>query len=407
MRIVITKNGKKFIRELDDEELMNIRQKMNKNNLLSSTSKLPVIQTSNEKLIKKFNRNNNEFFKGITKYKETIGRTNSLIDKNLLENFYHRDDVKIDEKELSKAKIIKLSHPKINMSQAFYEKYDDYGSGLKKRLENLTNNLSIKNENTKIENSNNQNLDVNLEEDKTIFTPKERTIKLGNILSKNNIEILKEHFSKINKGLNDVRLPLDENNLMCYNFRTKFENKKTTQDEISYIKNYTINQDKINIIKYYQKDTPIYPQYVENLLKYNEQQMFKLNKICKKICDRDEKEKSILDLNKKKLLSNNKTNKNKEVQNINILKDIMKRSNSIIDTHTNKQKKFNFWKKNGYKESINKIKEKYWDRYNINRFMTIRQREEMKKMTEAKNMKDSELKAKLKGSQSTPDIFAN
>ena len=30
---------------------MNIKQKMNKNNLLSSTSKLPDIQTSNEKLI--------------------------------------------------------------------------------------------------------------------------------------------------------------------------------------------------------------------------------------------------------------------------------------------------------------------------------------------------------------------
>jgi hypothetical protein len=59
-------------------------------------------------------------------------RSNSLVDKKALENFYYRDDSKINLNELNQAKKVNLSINKLNIAQNFLDKYDEYDENFKK-----------------------------------------------------------------------------------------------------------------------------------------------------------------------------------------------------------------------------------------------------------------------------------
>ena len=146
MRIVITKNGKILVQELEDQSPDNYERTKLKYNQSSSYTKLPIIST-NEDLFKKYSTKNNEFMNKILRYRDTFQskRSSSIIDKNALESFYNRDESKINVNELTQARKVILSHPKINMSQAFFDKYNDFDANFKKKLNELSNNLNTNN----------------------------------------------------------------------------------------------------------------------------------------------------------------------------------------------------------------------------------------------------------------------
>ena len=146
MRIVITKNGKKIVHELEDESPKPFEKEKSKYKYSSSMSKLPAIVSTNDDLLKKYSTRNNEFIHKVLRYRDTYQskRSSSIIDKNAIESFYNRDDTKINSIELNQAKKVKLSHPKLNMTQAFLDKYDNYDLTYKEKLNELTNNLNSK-----------------------------------------------------------------------------------------------------------------------------------------------------------------------------------------------------------------------------------------------------------------------
>ena len=94
---------------------------------------------------------------------------------------------------------------------------------------------------------------MNIINSSLISTNKFKRINLGDIISKKNLYNLRNKISKINKGSNDVRIPLDKQNLRSFNFRSKYENKQATEDDMDLILNYGINSDKSSIIKYFQQ----------------------------------------------------------------------------------------------------------------------------------------------------------
>ena len=255
MRIVITKNGKILVRELEEESPSNIKSKI-KSFQSSSYSRLPLIYT-NEELLKKYNnkRKNNVFINTLMLQREVSSkhRSNSLVDKKSLENFYNRDDSKINVNELNQAKKVNLSINKLNIAQNFLDKYDEYDENFKKKLidfnnlfdmnsknedekdklnTNINNNNEIKTDNNSkiMNNTNNNNFSpmdsnngMNIINSSLISTNKFKRINLGDIISKNNLHNLRNKISKINKGSNDVRIPLDKQNLRSFNFRSKYE----------------------------------------------------------------------------------------------------------------------------------------------------------------------------------------
>ena len=441
MRIVITKNGKTIVKELDEETADNKFDKSkSKYNQSSSYTKLPIIYSNNEELFKKYTSKNNKFLKDILKYRETFQnkRSSSVVDRNVIDSFYNRDESKVNLNELNKAKRLKISHPKINMTQAFLDKYDDFDSSFKNKVNDLHN--SLNNNSTVIDqsgdkyknNEDNKNMDSNMQQSfgniyqnknqsmngtinnyysnyglnsSSLISNKNKKISIGNIISKNNLINLRKQISQYNKGYDDTRFPLNEENMRSYNFRSRYENKQMTEDDIDLILNYSINPDKFNIIKYFQQEKNISPQYYENLVKYDEQQMYKLNKICQLIFHRKENDSKNFNLKYYELNKDKKIDRQKGNQSIKDLQTIIKRSNSILDDYNVLKKNHGFWRKHQFQEDVMKIKEKYWDKYNVDRFLKNREKMKIKGLLNTSKNSEAILNKKLFSSQSTPDIF--
>ena len=433
MRIVITKNGKLLVQELEEESPSNIKSKI-KSFQSSSYSRLPLIYT-NEELLKKYNnkRKNNQFIKTLMLQREVSSkkRSNSLVDKKALENFYNRDDSKINLNELNQAKKVNLSINKLNIAQNFLDKYDEYDENFKKKLNDFNNlfDINTKNEDekTKLNNNNNEiktdnnskilnntnninsnpfspmdsNNGMNIINSSLLSTNKFKRINLGDIISKNNLFNLRNKISKINKGSTDVRIPLDKQNLLSFNFRSKYENKQATEDDMDLILNYGINSDKSSIIKYFQQKKHISPHYFSNLLKYDESQLYKLNKICETIFEERQKE---LDKKKWKFFENKNDDKYKSGTNLKDIEKIIKKSDSVINDYSIASKNRQYWKLRAYKEGAEQIKKKYWIRYNVDRFLKNKQKTDFSNFPNT--TKNAESK-KLFGSQSSPNVLSN
>ena len=411
MRIVITKNGKILIKELEDQFPSNSQFKL-KSLQTSSYSKLPIIY-SNEDLLKKFNNkaNNNKFILTVLRNKKISNkrRANSLLAQKSLETFLSADNPKIDTNELNKVKKVKLNNSRINMSQFFMEKYDSFDENYKKKLHDL-NNIFTKNEKQSEGNDNNTGYIINNNKNSNpiniinnntseFSNTKLNKINIGDIISKGNLQALRNQMSKYNIGSNDVRFPLDENNMKSFNFRSKYEDKQATDDDMDLILNYGINIKKSGIIKYFKQNKKINPHYIENLLKYDEKKMYNLNKLLDMILQKKEKE------NKKDGFSflsklNDGKNDNEDLH-LKKIENVIKRSNSIINEHSSLNEKFKFWRMKAFQEDTELIKKKYWVRYDVERFLKNSQKK-IKKIS-FKNEKNK----KLYPSHSTPNFLTN
>ena len=412
MRIVITKNGKILFKELEDESPSNLQFKI-KSLQTSSYSKLPIIY-SNDDLLKKFNAkaNNNKFIMTVLRNKKISNkrRSNSLLAQKSLENFLSEDNSKIDTNELNKVKKVKLSTSRMNISQFFMEKYDSFDENYKKKLHDF-NNIFTKNEKQSEENDNNMGFAlknknntntinmINNNNTSKFSNTKINKINIGDIISKGNLHTLRNQMSKYNIGSNDVRFPLDENNMKSFNFRSKYENKQATDDDMNLILNYGINTDKSSIIKYFKQNKKINPHYIENLLKYDEKKMTKLNKLLDIMLQKKEKE------NKKdKFLLLSKLNDDKDRNedfHLKKIENVIKRSNSIINEHSSLNEKLKFWRMKAYQEDTENIKKKYWVRYDVERFLKNSQKKVNKISFKSKKIK------KLYPSHSTPNFLTN
>ena len=412
MRIVITKNGKILFKELEDESPSNLQFKI-KSLQTSSYSKLPIIY-SNDDLLKKFNAkaNNNKFIMTVLRNKKISNkrRSNSLLAQKSLENFLSEDNSKIDTNELNKVKKVKLNTSRMNISQFFMEKYDSFDENYKKKLHDF-NNIFTKNEKQSEENDNNMGFALNNKNNTNpinminnnntskFSNTKINKINIGDIISKGNLHTLRNQMSKYNIGSNDVRFPLDENNMKSFNFRSKYENKQATDDDMNLILNYGINTDKSSIIKYFKQNKKINPHYIENLLKYDEKKMTKLNKLLDIMLQKKEKE------NKKdKFLLLSKLNDDKDRNedfHLKKIENVIKRSNSIINEHSSLNEKLKFWRMKAYQEDTENIKKKYWVRYDVKRFLKNSQKKVNKISFKSKKIK------KLYPSHSTPNFLTN
>ena len=412
MRIVITKNGKILFKELEDESPSNLQFKI-KSLQTSSYSKLPIIY-SNDDLLKKFNAkaNNNKFIMTVLRNKKISNkrRSNSLLAQKSLENFLSEDNSKIDTNELNKVKKVKLNTSRMNISQFFMEKYDSFDENYKKKLHDF-NNIFTKNEKQSEENDNDMGFAlknknntnpinmINNNNTSKFSNTKINKINIGDIISKGNLHTLRNQMSKYNIGSNDVRFPLDENNMKSFNFRSKYENKQATDDDMNLILNYGINTDKSSIIKYFKQNKKINPHYIENLLKYDEKKMTKLNKLLDIMLQKKEKE------NKKdKFLLLSKLNDDKDRNedfHLKKIENVIKRSNSIINEHSSLNEKLKFWRMKAYQEDTENIKKKYWVRYDVERFLKNSQKKVNKISFKSQKIK------KLDPSHSTPNFLTN
>ena len=384
MRIIITKNGKYILQEIENEKTINAGLNDNQQNTFQkfrnfSCLKLPRLR-KNYSSLKAFYETNKNMRWGrgncIKSIKSSLGRKTS-------DDFYRRDESQINKKELDLAKKIKLAKSKINLSQQFLEKYDDLDNTYKEKINKLTNTLKSKIDKTKegkdkddiafntinINNNgkNNNNKDL-FSTTNNINNNIKNKILLGDIISVNNLISIRKMLSKNNIGPDDLRIPLDNKNKDSYNFRSKYENKKSTYDNLNVLLNIPMNPDRINLLEYYKQNKPIAPFYFENLLKYNDAQKYKLNKICQIVFHKKEDEKKEAKIIKDKKSNREKMIRQKGNNGIKYVNELINKSNEIITGYTLKQESNNVKRKKIYMEEVKKIKKKYWDKYGVNKY---------------------------------------
>ena len=414
MRIIVTKNGKIILKELENEKNIasnedDFVQKKKFRNF--SGLKLPLLNKDFSSL-KSFYEQNKKLKWG------QKPRTKSVFARRTMDNFFNRDESKINKNELAQAKKIKLSKTKTNISQQFLNKYDDLDVGFKDKINNLTNTLkSAVDKNNEINKQNELNeqkrlfkpMNINLNKSKENANENIDKILLGDIISKNNLLNLKSQLSKDNIGYDDARLPLDDKNKDSFNFRSKYEDKKATINELAIILNLPMNPDRTNLIKYYKQNKNISPFYFENLLKCNEAQIYKLNKICQIIFHEKEGE-----ANEQKIIEDKKFNKEKMIRekgnnNMICVNKIINKSNGIFSGYTLKQENYAIKKKKLFKEEIKKMKKKYWDKYGVDKFFKENQikLQNYLSSTDFEELQNKEQKKKLLfASRSTPEILS-
>jgi hypothetical protein len=152
------------------------------------------------------------------------------------------------------------------------------------------------------------------------------------------------------------------------NFRSIFK-EKTEAEVLEEKMQSRIGSDRLNIIKYLSSKPTINYGFVQNLTSFDEERLNKVNKICQKVFDNDEKQelfqkivKEKLDFKKRKDLSEYKEKLEKlsnflisanEIKNVyNLPKNV--RINKFGDIHDDIKK--NYWTKHSI-EKISRTKE--------------------------------------------------
>ena len=356
MRIILTKSGKIVINQIENE-----------NNKSFKNLRLFKGTTLSPKFRKPSNKN---LFKYKLLKSNSSGRIKYMSSQKILVNdFFNRDESKVNEKELELAKKIEISIPKVNISKKFLDKYQDSDNEYKEKLKNLTNLLKPKKEKEINSNQNinvsintyqykDKKLDENIKNSNTSYLNKK--IRIGDIISKSSKIKLKSYLSKEYKGHNDTRVPLDNNNKDSFNFRTKYENKDAINNNLDNILKSSIKSDKTSLIKYI-KNAKSFSPYLRKLLNFDNTQIFKLNQICGKIMNKT-KNKSF---SEKKLIKNVKYKTIEKSKSSNILFPLLNKTNKILNSYSEYQELQTQRKKNMYKQILKNIKKKYWDKLHL------------------------------------------
>ena len=425
MRIIITKNGKHILQEIESEKAINAGLgKQNKSPISFkkfrnfSCMKLPRL-TKNYSTLKSFYETNKNM-----RWGRSLGGKHNL-GRKTMDNYFNRDESQINKQELNLAKKIKLSKNKINISQQFLDKYDDLDTTYKDKINKLTNTLKSKIDKGREEKMQNDlvknniafntiNAESNNNENIIPFSNNKigstkNKILLGDIISVRNLINMRKMLSKDNTGPDDTRIPLNDQNKDSYNFRSKYENKKLTYDNLNILLNLPMNPDRTNLIKYYKQNKPISPFYFENLLKYNEAQIYKLNKICQIIFHKKEDEKKEAKIIQDKKFNKEKLIRQKGNSNMKYVNELITKSNGIITGYTLKQESNNVKRKKIFIEEVKKIKKKYWDKYGVNKFYKEGQvlSQNYLSTTDFEELQAREMKKKsnFAYSKSTPDLL--
>jgi hypothetical protein len=328
-------------------------------------------------------------------------------------DYFSRDELKINKEELKKAKNIILSKSKLNISPQFLSKYDDLDEIFRNKMKNLSNTLKSNVEKNSEKQLKNEIIEQNLinnitndgkNKDENI-KESQKPVLLGDIISRKNLLNLKSQIIKDNLGYDDKRLPLNDKNKNSFNFRSKYEDQKNTIENLSVILSLPMNSDRINLINYYKQSKDISPFYFENLAKYNEAQIFKLNKICQMVFHKKEEEMKESKISKEKKLNKDKIMRQRGNIYLNYIGKIMNKTNGIISEYNLRKEIFNSKKKKIYRDEIKKIKKNYWDKYGVNDFY------KEKKTLGQNNLNSSEVeelhnKKNLHANKSSPNIFS-
>ena len=356
MRIIITKNGKIVVSEMEVE---------NKTRDIHSVNSSP--HTKIKPISYKLHKN------------KSMSSVNPI-----LKNYFEKDGSKINMKELLQAKKIKVNQTKITMNKSFLEKYyssiDDIH---KQKLSKLTKILvpnNIKQEEKEMENGENKkqglflipfNNNQIINSNKTV----KKKLRMRDLISSDKYKKIYSYINKKNSRLSDNRIPVDINNINyrndckinSYNFRSHCDNLKKTHNSMVNLLNFSLNRNRNNLINYFKTKKSLSPIYYEKLAKYDDRQIYKINQICGNILEEEQEKKINEEMNIEKKEIKEKEIKDDINNNIDLVNQLMKKSHKVIFGYEGYKKNLLNKKKEDTKEVMDSIRMKYWNKFNVNK----------------------------------------
>ena len=352
MRIIITKKGKTIIQEIENNN-SSLNNSSNANDLpflqrYYSTGHYKRIRKSvinkNFQTLKYNNLSNNIHFLSSSKnnncsFSKITNNTAKTYRKNDINNSYDIDENNFST--IKNPKYIKLHHRKLIFPKFFSDKYE-------KDSKDSTN-IIDSNMNSYIPSKSLKNLNISEFSDKKYYS-------FSDVIPKKNIIEMKKKIIEDYKN-KEKYTRIDENH-----FRSVYHSKINLDKFNNLLFSPKIKSTKLSLIKYLNEKN-IEPKALTILYKKNLAKLNKLNQMCKLYFINKERVKIFNDNIKKKV--NDKSNNVK-----NIFQIAMRDAEIKVDNFKYKLQKYRckINEREKYKDIFFNIKNKYWDRYDFDRY---------------------------------------
>lgn len=331
MRILVTPQGETEFTDLSSSAPKHIMSRTFFSNRSRST---PHKDISNND--KNFNKTTKGFFR--------FGARKS---------FFNRDELIVNEDELSKAKQIKIKKPKLELTKKYFNKYTKESENVTQEKLSSFRRSIISNEPT------NEILKKLPSQPKVIPVKKEiqkSKIKIKELFSPSTYHKFSEDFIKEEKEkkIDEVLTP--------DHFRSIYHEKKYNLLCMNDILNSTIKRDRTNIIKYYQQKDVISPLSIKNLSQYDEERMMKLNKVCQILLHNQDNKMKFQELIDKKIIVKEREIKMTSSKSMSDMTREMNMTQKILGKYQRKKDNTPL-----LKQFVKDMKETYWDKNNASK----------------------------------------
>ena len=348
MRILITEQGENTIKTIEDLNEYQRSKTITYGKSFRTIKKLPYETYIKYNYYKKkksnisFSKTTQNFFPHNTPKKKLLEFTPNITKENFNESNKNNSD---------------LTKVNLNMKKLVFPKdiSDNYEND-----HNTTEKLIQKEENF-----------PEIVKIKKLIKPNEK-LSLNQILGNKRVIKLKKNLIKEEK-MKDKLSRIDENN-----FRTNYRNF-TKLEDLDYILSYKkINPNSTSLIRYISGNKNITKLSLQNIIDYNNNEMFKANQICQNIFYHQNEYFKNIFIRQQKIKAKHNNDKLKSNRALDQMSDDLKAENSIFLKYKNKVDR-----SEAYREKYNDMDKYYWRKYNVDNLMT-------KKYQKHKNLTETE-----------------
>ena len=179
--------------------------------------------------------------------------------------------------------------------------------------------------------------------------------KMKEIISDKAIDNIKSHI------ISDVKMRNKLTNVMQNNFRSPFLTPNDKLMDMEEALDKKIKSDKANIIQYLNSKNSLSPKFVKSLSNYDEEKIVRLNKICQRIFNQDNKDNDL------KVKINGIIENMHVYQNVEYKRKMGQMEKEVSDIKDICEKYPKTVNREIYETLLHDVKKRYWDKINVDK----------------------------------------
>jgi len=370
MRIIITEQGEQLIRSLGQDKIV---ENLQKAQTYQEKQNSPKKKKTN---IVQNNTSESELFeikssRGLTKMIENAKNMKNLkvieiknkklsIPKNIAEKY---NEIRLDEPSL-----LPILNQKFGKNSPMRNPNQNQNSNKYNRKNSSNLFEAEKAKGINIQNSKSYNDHETMDTDPSMKMPMSLMVKVDKdddfirtsykmkeIISDKAIDNIKSHI------ISDVKMRNKLTNVMQNNFRSPFLTPNDKLMDMEEALDKKIKSDKANIIQYLNSKNSLSPKFVKSLSNYDEEKIVRLNKICQRIFNQDNKDNDL------KVKINGIIENMHVYQNVEYKRKMGQMEKEVSDIKDICEKYPKTVNREIYETLLHDVKKRYWDKINVDK----------------------------------------